>query len=110
MVNLEAVLDQEVVLPAGGSSFGVILQQDKQLFGQLVGVLLHGWKRELQQPGEGHQRLRDHLRVGVKNELRHRLIVGPGRCGRDKKTAHLHVHGVETVEQQRDEGIEHLQG
>lgn len=58
---LEAVLDQEVVLPAGGSGFGIILQQDEQLFGQLVGVLLHSWKRELQQPREGHQCLCDHL-------------------------------------------------
>lgn len=44
---LEAVLDQMVVLPAGGSGLGVILQQDKELLGQLTGVLLHCWQREL---------------------------------------------------------------
>ena len=58
---LEAVLDQVVVLPAGGSGLGVILQQDKELLGQLVCVLLHCRQRELQQPGEGHQSLGDHL-------------------------------------------------
>lgn len=58
---LEAVLDQMVVLPAGGSGLGVIFQQDKELLGQLTGVLLHCWQRELQQPSEGHQSLCDHL-------------------------------------------------
>lgn len=58
---LEAVLDQVVVLPAGGSGFGVILQQDEELLGQLVGVLLHCWQRELQQQSESHQSLSDHL-------------------------------------------------
>lgn len=82
---LEAVLDQEVVLPAGGPSFGIILQQDKELFGQLVGVLLHSWKRELQQPREGHQRLRDHLSVRVENELLHRQSVRPERCRQKEK-------------------------
>lgn len=58
---LEAVLDEVVVLSTGGSSLGVILQQDKKLLGQLVGVLLHCRQRELQQPGEHHQSLCDHL-------------------------------------------------
>lgn len=60
---LEAVLDKVVVLPAGSSGLGVILQQDKELLGQLVGVLLHSWQRELQQPSERHQSLCDHLSV-----------------------------------------------
>lgn len=60
---LEAVLDQVVVLPTGGPSFGIISEQDKELFAQLVGVLIHGWKREPHQAGEGCQRLGDHLRV-----------------------------------------------
>lgn len=59
---LEAVLDQVVILPAGGSGLGVILQQDKELLGQLVGILLHCWQRELQQPSECHQSLCDHLK------------------------------------------------
>lgn len=50
-----------VVLPSCGSSLGVILQQDEELLGQLVGVLLHCWQGELQQPGECHQSLCDHL-------------------------------------------------
>lgn len=58
---LEAVLDQVVVLPTGGSGLGVILQQDEELLGQLVGVLLHCWQRELQQQSERHQSLSDHL-------------------------------------------------
>lgn len=58
---LKAVLDEMVVLPSGRSSLGVILQQDEELLGQLVGVLLHCWQRELQQPGECHQSLCDHL-------------------------------------------------
>lgn len=60
-VYLKTVLDEMVVLPACGSSLGVILQQDEELLGQLVGVLLHCWQRELQQPGERHQSLCDHL-------------------------------------------------
>lgn len=59
--HLEAVLDQVVVLPAGGSGLGVILQQDEELLCQLVGVLLHRRQRELEQPSERHQSLCDHL-------------------------------------------------
>lgn len=58
---LEAVLDQVIVLPAGGSSLGVILKQDKELLGQLTGILLHCWQREFQQPSKRHQSLCDHL-------------------------------------------------
>lgn len=88
---LEAVLDQEVVLPAGSPSFGIILQQDKELFGQPVGVLPHSRKRQLQQPREGHQRLRDHLRVRVKNERLHRLRVRPEGCRENKNAAPSHA-------------------
>lgn len=59
---LEAVLDQVVILPTGSSGLGVILQQDKELLGQLVGILLYCWQRELQQPSECHQSLCDHLK------------------------------------------------
>lgn len=40
---LEAVLNKLVVLSAGSSGLGVILQQDKELLGQLAGVLLYCW-------------------------------------------------------------------
>lgn len=73
---LEAVLDELVVFPTSGSSLGVILQQDKQLLGQLVGVLLHCWQRELQQPCERHQSFCDHL--GGRRE------DGEGGRGREK--------------------------
>lgn len=44
-----------------GSSFGVILQQDKELLGQLVVILFHRRQRKLQDPDEGLQSLGNHL-------------------------------------------------
>lgn len=43
MWYLKAVLNQLVVLSAGSSSLGVILQQDKELLGQLAAILLYCW-------------------------------------------------------------------
>lgn len=68
IADLEAILDQDVVLPAGGSGLGVVFKQDKELLGQLIDILRHGRQRELQHPREGHQSLRDHLIRGRKKK------------------------------------------
>lgn len=64
---LEAVLDQEVVLPSGRPGLGVILQQHEELLGELVGVALHRRQGELDQQSERHQGLGDHLAGGHVN-------------------------------------------
>lgn len=60
-VHLEAVLDEVEVFSVASSRFCVVLQQDEQLLGELVSILLHCRKRKFQDPNEGLQRLRDHL-------------------------------------------------
>lgn len=59
--HLEAVLDEQEVLPVAGSRHGVILQQDEERLGQLAGVVLHCRQGELQHASERQQSLCDHL-------------------------------------------------
>lgn len=71
---LEAALDQVVVLSSSRSSLGEVLQQDEELLGQLLRVLLHRRQRELEQEGEADQGLGDHLRARRRSENRFQEI------------------------------------
>lgn len=60
-VHLEAVLDEVEVFSMTSTRFSVVLQQNEQLLGELVSILLHCRKRKFQDPDEGLQRLSNHL-------------------------------------------------
>lgn len=114
--HLKAVLNQVEVFSTAGSSFSVVLQQDKQLFGQLVVILLHRRQRELQDPDEGLQSLGNHLMctrqlavcmqshvyketAAIMHNKTHELNIG---------RTDLHMHRVKTVQEERNERIQHL--
>lgn len=59
--HLEAVLDEVKVFSMTSTSFSIVLQQNKQLLGELVSILLHCRKRKFQDPDKGLQTLSDDL-------------------------------------------------
>ncbi len=112
--HLKAVLNQVEVLSTAGSGFSVVLQQDKQLLGQLVVILLHRRQRELQHPDEGLQSLGNHLMctrqlaVCMRSHVYHYNHVHNKTHDLNIGRTDLHMHGVKTVQEERNERIQHL--
>lgn len=74
-MHLEAVLDKVEVFSMTSTCFSVVLQQNEQLLGEVVSILLHSRKWKFQDPHESLKRLSDHLHTPKHTTHTNRVVL-----------------------------------